>query len=104
MFKCNGAGETAFYRMEKKSVRWRWLMPAPTVLYTIILEWLYAMGCVTHETSRRALAVQVTAVLSGQSLQPSARMRALLSAVTVPARQRYLRVARALDPPSLTPQ
>ena len=79
-------------------------MPAPTVLYTIILEWLYAMGCVTHETSRRALAVQVTAVLSGQSLQPSARMRALLSAVTVPARQRYLRVARALDRPSLSPE
>src|SRR6266571_1539435 len=99
MFKCNGAGKTAFYRMEYKPVRWRWLMPAPTVLYTMILDWLYAMGCPQHQTARCALADQVTAVLTGQSLRPSARMRALLSAATVPARQRYLRAARALGRP-----
>lgn len=79
-------------------------MPAPSVLYAMLLDWLYAMEYPQHLTARRTLAVHLAAVLVGQSLRPAARMRALLSAVTVPARQRYLRAARALGRPSLSPE
>lgn len=79
-------------------------MPAPSALYAMILYWLQAMACPPHRTACRALAAQVTAVLIGQSLRPAARMRALMSAATVPARQRYLRAARALGRPSLSPE
>lgn len=78
-------------------------MLAPPALYAMILGWLTALDFPPHRTARTALAHQVTAVLLGQSLRPAARMRALLSAVTVPARQRYRRAARALDRPSLSP-
>lgn len=78
-------------------------MAAPSVLYALILEWLYALGGLGHHTTCQALAAQVTAVLLGQSVRPAARMRALPSAATVPARQRYRRAARALDRPSLSP-
>jgi hypothetical protein len=44
----------------------------------------------------------VAALLSSQSLRPSALQRALLSPQPVPARQGYKRVARALDRPWLT--
>jgi hypothetical protein len=49
------------------------------------------------------LAHLVTALLVGQSLRPSALMRALLSPSPVPARQRYKRVARAWSRPWLSP-
>jgi len=48
------------------------------------------------------LAQLMGALLHGQSPTPSALMRALLSPTPVPARQRYKRVARALDRPWLT--
>ncbi len=79
-------------------------MPAPCQLYPLVDNWLTAMHCTQHQTTRQALATQVTAVLVGQSLRPAARMRALLSAPTVPACQRYRRVARALARPSLSPE
>jgi hypothetical protein len=51
----------------------------------------------------RALAQVVSALLVGQSLRPSALMRALLSPVPVPARQRYKRLERAWMRPWLSP-
>src|SRR5438067_9906388 len=54
-------------------------------------------------TALRALAHLVTALLVGQSLRPTALMRALSSPVPVPARQRYKRVARAWTRPWLSP-
>jgi hypothetical protein len=51
----------------------------------------------------RALAHLVTALLVGQSLRPTALMRALLSPMPLPARQRYKRVARAWSRPWLSP-
>src|SRR5207237_986556 len=56
-----------------------------------------------HATALRALAHLVTALLVGQSLRPTALMRALSSPVPVPARQRYKRVARAWTRPWLSP-
>lgn len=50
-----------------------------------------------------SLAHLVTALLIGQSLRPSALMRALLSPNSVPARQRYKRVARSLHRRWLSP-
>jgi hypothetical protein len=47
-----------------------------------------------HATVLRALTHLVVALLRGQSLRPSRLMRALLSPVPVPARQRYKRLAR----------
>ena len=60
------------------------------------------------DAARRALAHLVSAVVLSQSLRPSALMRALLSPMPVPARQRYKRVARAwtrrwLSPAAVTP-
>src|SRR5438128_8499226 len=56
-----------------------------------------------HATALVALAHLVTALLVGQSLRPTALMRALSSPVPVPARQRYKRVARAWTRPWLSP-
>src|SRR5438105_1921462 len=56
-----------------------------------------------HATALSALAHLVTALLVGQSLRPSALMRALLSPLPVPARQRYKRVARVWSRPWLSP-
>ena len=72
-------------------------MPCSQQLYVLIGDWLHALGIVPHKTARAALAHQVTALLVGQSLRRTALMRTLLSPSPVPARQRYKRVARALD-------
>jgi hypothetical protein len=70
-------------------------MPAPSELYPLVLLWLQAQELTSHRAATAALAQLVTALLVGQSLRPSALMRALLSPEAVPARQRYKRVARA---------
>src|SRR5438128_5906709 len=56
-----------------------------------------------HATALSALAHLVTALLVGQSLRPTALMRALSSPLPVPARQRYKRVARAWTRPWRSP-
>src|SRR5437588_3293221 len=56
-----------------------------------------------HATALSALAHLVTALLVGQSLRPTALVRALSSPLPVPARQRYKRVARAWTRPWLSP-
>jgi hypothetical protein len=70
-------------------------MPSPSELYPVVLLWLQALEVTSHPTARAALGHLVTALLVGQSLRPTALMRALLSPEPVPARQRYKRVARA---------
>jgi hypothetical protein len=78
-------------------------MPSPMELYPLVQAWLQALGGPPQPAAQCALAHLVTALLVGQSLRPSALMRALLSPTPVPARQRYKRVARALERPWLTP-
>src|SRR3989442_3490899 len=78
-------------------------MLSPAEVYPLVQDWLHAMGVVPHRTAGAALAQLVTALLVGQSLRPSALMRALLSPSAVPARQRYKRVARAWERRWLTP-
>jgi hypothetical protein len=72
-------------------------MPAPSELYPLVLLWLQAQQVTSHRAAAAALAQLLAALLVGQSLRPSALMRALLSPEAVPARQRYKRVQRALD-------
>jgi hypothetical protein len=71
-------------------------------LYSLVLTWLQALGVPGDANALRALARLVAALLSGQSLRPSALMRAQLSPTPVPARQGYKRVARAWERPWLT--
>src|SRR3972149_1625056 len=83
-------------------------MLSPQQLYPLILNWTIALGQGGHSTAMASLAHLVTALLVGQSLRPSALMRALLSPKPVSARQRYKRVARSwhrcwLSPEWLTP-
>lgn len=79
-------------------------MPASTGVYAMMVLWLNALGYPQHLTARRALAHQVAAVLVGQSLRPASRMRAMLSAWSTSARQRFRRTARGLVRKSLSPQ
>ena len=80
-------------------------MPSSQELYPLIHAWLQALPAPTptHPAALSALAHLVTALLVGQSLRPTALMRALLSPLPVPARQRYKRVARAWSRPWLSP-
>ena len=80
-------------------------MPSSVELYPLVHAWLQALPAATpmHPAALSALAHLVTALLVGQSLRPSALMRALLSPYSVPARQRYKRVARAWIRPWLSP-
>src|SRR5918912_1244544 len=80
-------------------------MSSSMELYPLILAWVQALPAVqsTHPAALRALAHLLTALLVGQSLRPTALMRALLSPLPVPARQRYKRVARAWRRPWLSP-
>jgi hypothetical protein len=78
-------------------------MPSPFELYPLVVRWLQAMELAPHPAALGAVAHLVTALLAGQSLRPSALMRALLSSPEVPARQRYKRVARPWTRPWLTP-
>ena len=80
-------------------------MPSSAELYPLVHAWVQALPGPNplHPAALSALAHLVTAVLVGQSLRPSALMRALLSPSPVPARQRYKRVARAWTRPWLSP-
>src|SRR5919197_3185972 len=78
-------------------------MLSPQELYPLVLLWMQALELAPSSAALRALAHVVVALLCGQSLRPSALMRALLSPVPVPARQRYKRVARFWERPWLTP-
>jgi hypothetical protein len=78
-------------------------MLTPSEVYPLVLIWLQALEVRGDANALRALARLVTALLAGQSLRPSALLRALLSPSPVPARQGYKRVARAWDRPWLTP-
>jgi len=71
-------------------------------VYPVILAWVQALDGPAPPHATAALAQLLTALLLSQSLRPSALMRALLSPVPVPARQRYRRVARAWSRPWLT--
>jgi hypothetical protein len=78
-------------------------------LYPLVLLFLQGLDGQGHATALASLAHLVTALLVGQSLRPTALMRALLSPSPVPARQRYKRVERAwtrrwLSPAWLTPR
>ena len=80
-------------------------MPSAPELYPFIEAWIQALPAATalHATALSALAHLVTALLIGQSLRPTALMRAFSSPLPVPARQRYKRVARAWTRPWLSP-
>jgi hypothetical protein len=78
-------------------------MPAPAAVYPVVLLVIEALGGPPHAAARGALAQLVTALLRSQRLTASALMRVLASSVPVPARQRYKRVARALNRRWLTP-
>ena len=74
-------------------------------LYPLVEAWMQALPAPTaqHATALTAVAHLVTALLVGQSLRPTALMRARLSPWPVPARQRYKRLARAWTRPWLSP-
>jgi hypothetical protein len=80
-------------------------VPSSPELYPLVYAWIQALPATTpiHPAALSALAHLVTALLVGQSLRPSALMRALLSPSPIPARQRYKRVARAWSRPWLSP-
>lgn len=71
-------------------------------LYDMILLWLDILRIFPHQTARRAFAQHLAAVLAAQNLRSARRMRALPSALPVPARQRFRRTARALDRAALS--
>lgn len=77
-------------------------MLSPAELYPLVRAWLQALEVARHPLALASLAHLVSALLVGQSVRPSALMRALLSPSPVPARQRYKRVQRALGRPWLT--
>lgn len=72
-------------------------MPSPDAVYPAVLLVIEALGGPPHATARAALAQLVTTLLLSQRLTVTALMRTCSSPVSVPARQRYKRVARALD-------
>jgi Transposase DDE domain len=72
-------------------------------LYPLVQLWVHTLELASSSPALSALTHLLVAVLYGQSLRPSALMRALLSPTPVPARQRYKRVARFLGAPLLTP-
>ncbi len=69
-------------------------MLSPQALYPVVVAWLQALGAPAQPAATVALAQLVVALVTAQSLRPTALMRALLSPVPVPARQRYKRLAR----------
>src|SRR5207237_2937774 len=54
-------------------------MPSPAELYPLIVAWLQALDLARHPLAVSSLAQLVSALLVGQSLRPSALMRALVS-------------------------
>jgi hypothetical protein len=77
-------------------------MLAPDELYPVVEAWVHALEIASFGRSSESLASLVTALLSGQSLRSASLARAQVSDRTVPARQRYQRVARALTRPWLS--
>src|SRR5262245_9943130 len=78
-------------------------MSSPEAVYPVVVAWIEAVVGPGHALAQAALARLVTALLVSQRLTASALMRSVLSDPTVPARQRYKRVARALARPWLLP-
>ena len=78
-------------------------MLSPQELYPLVQLWVHALALAPSSAALSALTHLLVALLGGQSLRPSALMRALLSPCPVPARQRYKRVARFWERPWLTP-
>jgi hypothetical protein len=72
-------------------------------LYPLVHLWVYALDLAPSAAAMTALTHVLVALLTAQSLRPSALMRALLSPHAVPARQRYKRLARFWARPWLTP-
>ena len=72
-------------------------------LYPLVQLWVHALELAPSAAALSALSHLLVALLCGQSLRPSALMRALLSPKPVPARQRYKRVARFWEREWLTP-
>src|SRR5215203_4097797 len=77
-------------------------MLSPDALYPGIHGVVQAMGVARSGAGEAGLASLVTAVLLGQSLRRAELGRAQASKRSVPARQRYLRVARGLTRPWLS--
>jgi hypothetical protein len=78
-------------------------MLSPQELYPLVQLWVHALELAPSSAAVTALTHLLVALLTAQSLRPSALMRALLSPHAVPARQRYKRVARCWERPWLTP-
>src|SRR5919109_5371483 len=78
-------------------------MLSPHELYPLVHLWGQALDLAPSSAALSALTHLLVALLCGQSLRPSALMRALLSPTPVPARQRYKRLARFWERPWLTP-
>jgi hypothetical protein len=76
-------------------------MLSPAALYPGIHRVVHALG-MRRPATTMWIANLVTAVLLGQSVRRAALGRAQLSERSVPARQRYLRVARGLSRPGLS--
>lgn len=78
-------------------------MLSPSELYPALLSFLTAIAWIPHLTARAAMANLLTSLLLAQSLHPADLMRTTLSPLSVPARQRYRRVARVWTRPWLSP-
>lgn len=78
-------------------------MPAPTAVYAVVVQWIEVVVGPGQPWACAALARLVLALLCGQRLTAASLLRAYLSDTTVPARQGYKRLARALARPWLTP-
>src|ERR1700736_4776823 len=76
-------------------------MLTPQALYLLVLPWLQGLDIASRPAALTGLTQLIVALLTAQSVRPSALMRALLSPAAGPARQRYKRVARAWDRPWL---
>jgi Transposase DDE domain len=77
-------------------------MLSPEALYPGVRGVVQALGVARPGASEASVANLVTAVLLGQSLRRAELGRAQASERSVPARQRYLRVARGLTRPWLS--
>jgi hypothetical protein len=78
-------------------------MPAPQAVYPVVVQWIEVLLGPGQGVAQRALAHLVVALLCGQRLTAASLLRASVSATTVPARQGYKRLARALARPWLAP-
>jgi hypothetical protein len=77
-------------------------MLSPAGLYPGVHEVVQALGVAGSEAGAASVASLVTGVMLGQSLRRAELGRAQASERSVPARQRYLRVARGLTRPWLS--